>query len=1482
MNDLLSEFDTLSPKSKASALAAAQPQPQSNDPQTGLPLSPEESHAYGQLFSMAAVDNVVAADTAVSLLTRSKLPQNVLGEIWVLADSEQRGVLTRESFYKCMKLIALCQAGKPVSLQFIASKTALPVFDGVTITPYQPPAPVSAPAPLKISSDKGVAMAAQPSSTGFQLANEERDRFLAAFNSCSPSGGFVSGASAKELFIKSGLSLETLSRIWQLVDPQSTMQLSLAQFMMAMLIITQMKSGALQSVPPSIPPGLVNGIAAAAQSVSAQIASAPISVSQQPLFGSTGSTAVANSALPTSPLRMGSVTGTSASAVAPPPSFDKRRSTIAKVAAPVVPANQAMEPWAILADEKAISDSHFDSLDSGKKGYVSGQESYEFFLKSKLDQTTLAHIWELANIRKAVGLSKDEFSVAMHLIKISMAGSALPESLPTQLIPPSLRARPQASVAPAAPVPSTIPLQPATQPAMPFNSAPVVPKSATQDLMGLDAAFEPVKPQQPVMAAQQNTAFDTRKFSITAATPTATSNFTFPTNSLGTTQSPNSSLTNLSDDRSQEITAAQAQVADLEKRRAMLLPAQEELRAKRAANEIQLQKVNLRKQELILELTQASATYEAEQAILQENMMLLEREQAALAQSQMDVDQAKQIVAAKLDEKNQVLRSIEAVREEMGDCLKSVAEMDRVTRQYQEEITFLRPQFAQVHAELKKHLNQVEINKQLLASVTEEYQRLKMDVSKDEMLLEEEKRNLAMLENRVAVQSAINEKEKAKAQMALMSLSEVKGLSDSHAVSLSNLEAEVASGFGIPEPVAVSPVASLAGPAASSPTSQSQKMESVGVPAVPGTRAKPPPPPASRKANASNDMLNTDKRRSLTASVKSNETPATGPDGPPPMPPLFTKPKGGVHSSSGDLAGPVYSPVSAAVENAAIKFDTVFDADFESAFAAVPLTANKAALDDAFGAPSAASSSFDAAFVNSVATLQQPAKSADAFADAFSVPAPATKSSGEASAFADAFTLPPPPSSAKTASFADAFAMPPSASRSTSFADAFTVRASSPATNANEDFDKFKRPSLTGASLHESNGSIRSATARKRMTIMKKMDLDSEFANAFGDLAPPATEKTDSVGAPAVPFPGAAPSTAISPLAAQDAFSAIPTGDFNFDATFAPVSAVPQVSAVSNLAAVTEEPGTQTKASDMFADLDGAFSGEAEPKTLQPVVDHSFNAVFDAILVPPESKAGHFAAPTAAPVDTVDSLAEAFGTSPTLQQTTIPSAYDAFAGVDLNSAFAVPVAQDPPVLITATPEVAVEEVKQAAVAQVEVAAVPAVEPENLPAVDSDKSLAVEDVVVAAVAPTVAEVPPLAETDTPSEAKVGDVARYEIAESLPAAAPPVEFPATFAPAVPAPVSVPAPALASDQELSNEVKELMELGFPKEACIEALEKTGFNVEEASNYLIDGGLRENSPSTPVNGSRMSDVASETGTATGSSGAAKGFKKGWFKKKK
>ncbi|KAJ3205225.1 hypothetical protein HDU82_005336 [Entophlyctis luteolus] len=946
--------------------------------------------------------------------------------------------------------------------------TPLPVFDG-----FAAPAQTAIPTAPKmlVPQTTGSTLSRGGSSPGFQLSNEEKERFHTAFKACQPNNGFVTGASSKELFLKSGLPTDILTKIWSLVDTHGTNQLNLTQFMLAMLIITQMKSGTLQSVPQTIPPPLMSSIATAAASIS------------QPSNG--GVAPSFNSASENNPIN-------GARSVAAVPTIDRRQSVMGK--SPI--GDLSSTNWTITSDEKALTDKHFDELDSGRKGYLTGQDSYSFFLRSQLDQTVLAQVWDLASVTKSpLGLSRDEFSVAMHLIKLAMSGQALPESLPQSLVPPGLR---NSQIA-IPPIPVT------TTPSIPAASKP----TATQDLMSLgEIQFE--KPPVPTSPTSFGGLPKSFSLATTVTPPAAASTPSAPADDLG---------------------RAQAQLAQLQGQRDVLTPAHEQMRARQAAADAEYATVLQEKQALTLELARLTAQYEAEREILRENEGLYMREAATTEQLRADVAEAAKVVGAIVEERRRVEAAIGAVVEEQSECRQRVAEMETRISSMRAEIEVMRPKFVEAHKELKSQMNLVEINAQLLASVGDEYKTLKTDLARDTEELDIAKAKVVQLANQVAVQSAINDRERTRLQQASQSLSEVRAASLTQLETLNSLEKEGAAAASAQQPISQAPA------------------KSTGI----SSRPKPPPPPSALEKRRSKEPSAAD-----TPSPVVSQPPAAIGIPPPPMPSRTTKPKMG--SSVGSLGSMAETDALNAQPSSAAAVpgsDFAFDVDFDSAFSTTGAPANAATFDDAFSVPTAASAASDTkrTFDDLFPPFTATPNAQQGIADAFAV--------SEKPLAVSAFASPPPPVS-QTAS--------------------------------GEGFNKFKLalagPGSVGAFADTNSarsGSGSGSHARRRMTKLMSVDLDSELENAFGSTG--GTSKNVNKDASAVAAPGdvAQSVTAMTPVTGPLLETSGPR-----QASFVDEAGVPNVDGAAKPIGAPGVASVETPAGAVSADLT-AFSGGDKP-----------------------------------------------------------------------------------------------------------------------------------------------------------------------------------------------------------------------------------------------------------------------------------------------
>jgi len=93
-----------------------------------LNLTPEEKRVFGYLFSQADPDKlgVVTGEVAVKFFERTGLDPAVLGEIWQLADTENRGLLMSGGFCQVLRLIGHYQAGRGISPELAFRRRSTP------------------------------------------------------------------------------------------------------------------------------------------------------------------------------------------------------------------------------------------------------------------------------------------------------------------------------------------------------------------------------------------------------------------------------------------------------------------------------------------------------------------------------------------------------------------------------------------------------------------------------------------------------------------------------------------------------------------------------------------------------------------------------------------------------------------------------------------------------------------------------------------------------------------------------------------------------------------------------------------------------------------------------------------------------------------------------------------------------------------------------------------------------------------------------------------------------------------------------------------------------------------------------------------------------------------------------------------------------------------------------------------------------------
>ncbi|KAI8590901.1 hypothetical protein BDZ88DRAFT_81891 [Geranomyces variabilis] len=704
----------------------------------GFPLSADETAVYAHLYKLADPTGklTVQPQEAVAFLSKSRLPQNVLSEIWQQADSDRKGYLTQADFWKSLKMIALAQSGKSPNLASLGTSTPIPVFEGVAVPHRTAPvtshltggnqyAPAAAMSPQRTGplsthntggSGLGSTRVASHNTGGTQVSahttggpgryditSEERERFSAAFASCGPVDGAVSGDAARDLFMRSTLPVDQLGKIWSLVDTNAAGRLTLPQFTVAMYLITKLRQGVISTIPAAVPAELWAAVNRSARSSSESISESAPSA-ESPLQG-----------LPPPPSarplnRMSTMLPGAAS-----PRMDRRRTMIGS------PGFSVNIDWAVTAEEKSQFDQYFDAIDVQKKSFVTGQESYDLFLKAKLPQSELAKIWDLADIEKRGNLRKEEFAVAMHLIRLRMAGGTLPQTLPADLVPPSMRGVQQNSLGPG------------------LSMQPTRTSTADLDLMGDFTSSQ--SPQPTETAALSKPAFEAPRSLSFSNIPSAHEVADFQ-------------------NRERDLTARKHDLQQVEQQIELLQPTVEELRQKRAEIEAEYKSATEKRNEMAMKLSQLRGVYETESQITSELEQELRREQQMVQIGAQELQQAQQTVAMLTQEK-------ENLEQILQQTLKYNEDAKRIIAETTDAAAPLRIELEKLRADLHKQVQHRQVNDQLLEAAQREYQQVHGDVQIETANLEREKSRNLHVTQQIAVQSSINERERLRLQSVI-------------------------------------------------------------------------------------------------------------------------------------------------------------------------------------------------------------------------------------------------------------------------------------------------------------------------------------------------------------------------------------------------------------------------------------------------------------------------------------------------------------------------------------------------------------------------------------------------------------------------------------------------------------------------------------------------------------------------------------------
>ncbi|KAF2478899.1 hypothetical protein BDY17DRAFT_349903 [Neohortaea acidophila] len=733
-----------------------------------LNLTAQEKTAYSYLFGLADADslNIVTGERAVSFFEKTHVPEAVLGEAWQIADTENRGFLTKPGFCMVLRLIGWYQNGQRHPSTELAFKPApLPVFDGMTL-PGATASPSASPIPgaplqpqLSGQTTGGAPIRVPP------LDPTKVQQYSALFGRSGAQNGLLAGPTAKSIFEKAGLPNETLGKIWMLADRDQRGALDETDFIVAMHLLTSVKTRTMTGLPASLPPGLYEAASRRGQRPPSRQTSIQSTVIPRQLTGNAGSTIPRTQ----SPL-------------ARPPSSSYSTP-------PIQSAQPTGAHWLVTQQEKAQYDQFFSTIDTSGQGLISGEQAVRFFSDSRLPEDTLASIWDLADIKSEGHLNRDEFAVAMYLIRQQRAPNAapLPAFLPSALVPPSMRGPQQIQQAQRD-------IQQPSAFAAPVQSPPRS-KSAADDLFGLDepsqatptqgtpvlqpqgtgasasrdpfAGSQPGTPSSPSRSFQpsQSTSstfkpfIPTSAFGASLAAENRGGSGTPPVQGQQSPRGPAAPMPSNFDDllgendthaqESRSITNDSTELANMSNQIGNLRNQMETTQTKRTATAAELNATSAQKKDLEQRLQQFRTQYEAEVRAVKDMEQQLTASRESTKKLGQDLALLQGTHQDLQTQHNTLSQQLQADQQENASLKQRIGQINA-------EVTQLKPQIEKMKMDARQQKGLVSINKKQLATNEAERDRLQTEKADLERSAAEQSRSLASSPEPVAASPVVS------------------------------------------------------------------------------------------------------------------------------------------------------------------------------------------------------------------------------------------------------------------------------------------------------------------------------------------------------------------------------------------------------------------------------------------------------------------------------------------------------------------------------------------------------------------------------------------------------------------------------------------------------------------------------------------------------------------------------------------------------
>ncbi|PBL02193.1 hypothetical protein ARMGADRAFT_1005614 [Armillaria gallica] len=339
-------------------------------------FSPEEANIVAKFIPSDADWQFLGAEAAVEAFEPVRLSPKVLARIWDIADEGAKGYLTRNEVGVAARLIGWAQRGFGVEANLVHRPGPLAILHNEVDVTGPPEAAPPRNLPL--------------------LSSEDKARYMVIFKQSEPENDILDGVNVWDVILKSRLPMDTLTKIWDLVDVRRCGALNITEFNLVMYLIHGLLDSRFAVVPSSLPPHIREQAEPDRDNLSPQNDAA-------------------------------SVAATHPDAVPGKPSLrDAFKRDFHYIRASV-----NLEAWHLPDVVREHSDFYFDELDQQRKEYIEGDQVVPFLLLSELPPTDLAHIWNLIDSASKGQLTRGDFALVMFLVYKQLAGIDIPRTLPS-------------------------------------------------------------------------------------------------------------------------------------------------------------------------------------------------------------------------------------------------------------------------------------------------------------------------------------------------------------------------------------------------------------------------------------------------------------------------------------------------------------------------------------------------------------------------------------------------------------------------------------------------------------------------------------------------------------------------------------------------------------------------------------------------------------------------------------------------------------------------------------------------------------------------------------------------------------------------------------------------------------------------------------------------------------------------------------------